>query len=55
LPIPRDGEVDPLTQAEAALVPAKSKKNATKNAKGPIPSKAHKTNSKQTSGKKLAA
>ena len=55
LPIPDDGEVDPLTEAEAAFVPAKSKKTANKNAKQPDPTKANRTATKRTTGKKQDA
>jgi ParB family transcriptional regulator, chromosome partitioning protein len=55
LPIPDDGEVDPLTEAEAAFVPAKSKKTANKNAKQPDPTKANRTATERTIGKKQDA
>jgi ParB family transcriptional regulator, chromosome partitioning protein len=55
LPIPDHGEVDPLTEAEAAFVPAKSKKTANKNAKQPEPTKAKRTATERTTGKKQDA
>jgi ParB family transcriptional regulator, chromosome partitioning protein len=55
LPMPREGEVDSLTEAEASFVPAKPKKNATRKAKEPAQSKADETASKKTKGKKEAA
>jgi ParB family transcriptional regulator, chromosome partitioning protein len=55
LPIPRDGEVDSLAEAEAAFVPAKSQKTTHQKAKGPTQSKANKTASKETKGKKEVA
>jgi ParB family chromosome partitioning protein len=55
LPIPRDGEVDSLAEAEAAFVPAKSQKTTHQKAKEPTQSKANKTASKETKGKKEVA
>ena len=55
LPIPDDGEVDLLTEAEAAFVPAKSKKTANKNAKQPDLGKADRPTTKRTTSKKQAA
>jgi ParB family transcriptional regulator, chromosome partitioning protein len=55
LPIPDDGEVDLLTEAEAAFVPAKSKKTANKNAKQPGTTKTNRTATKRTTGKKQDA
>jgi ParB family chromosome partitioning protein len=55
LPIPDDGEVDLLTEAEAAFVPAKSKKTANKNAKQPDTTKTNRTTTKRTTGKKQDA
>ena len=55
LPIPDGGEVDLLTEAEAAFVPAKSKKTANKNAKQPEPTKANRTATKRTTRKKQDA
>jgi ParB family chromosome partitioning protein len=51
-PIPREGEVDSLTEAETAFVPVKPKKTA----KAPMPMKAAtKTASKKSTAKKQAA
>ena len=55
LPIPREGEVDSLTEAEAAFVPAKPKKTATRKEKESAQSKANETASKEIRGKKEAA
>jgi len=55
LPIPDDGEVDLLTEAEAAFVPDKSKKTANKNAKQPDTTKTNRTATKRTTGKKQDA
>jgi ParB family transcriptional regulator, chromosome partitioning protein len=56
IPIPREGEVDSLTEAETAFVPAKPKKTATKTAKAPTPIKAaKKTASKKSTAKKQVA
>jgi ParB family transcriptional regulator, chromosome partitioning protein len=56
IPIPREGEVDSLTEAETAFVPAKPKKTATKTAKAPTPIKAtQKTAAKKSSAKKQTA
>src|ERR1700677_1843600 len=51
--IPREAQVDSLTEAETAFVPAKPKKTAAKKAKSPTPIKAaQKTASKKSSAKK---
>jgi ParB-like chromosome segregation protein Spo0J len=56
IPIPREGEVDSLTEAETAFVPAKPKKTATKTAKAPTQIEAaQKTASKKSTGKKQVA
>ena len=55
LPIPRDGEVDSLTEAHAAFVPAKPKKPATRKAKDPAESKVDRAASEETRGKEEAA
>jgi ParB family transcriptional regulator, chromosome partitioning protein len=54
--IPREGEVDSLTEAETAFVPAKPKKTTTKTARVPIPTKAaQKTAAKKSAAKKEVA
>jgi hypothetical protein len=56
IPIPREDEVDSLTDAETAFVPAKFKKTATKTAKAPTQIKAaQKTASKKSTAKKQVA
>jgi ParB family chromosome partitioning protein len=57
IPITREGEVDSLTEAETAFVPAKPKKIATKAAKTPTPMKAAapKTASRKSTAKKQVA
>ena len=56
IPIPSEGEVDSLTEAETAFVPTKAKKTAKKTAKAPTPIKAaKKTASKKTSIQKQVA
>ena len=56
IPIPREGEVDSLTEAETAFVPAKPKRTATKTAKAPTPIKGtQKTAAKKSSAKKQTA
>jgi ParB family chromosome partitioning protein len=56
-PIPREGGLDLLTEAEAAFVPPQPKKTASKKPKTPTPMKAaQKTAAKKTTAKKdLAA
>ena len=54
LPIPSDGDVDSLTEAHAAFVPAKPKKTARK-AKEPVQSKDDEATSEETRGKEEAA
>ena len=55
LPIPNDGEVDLLTEAEAAFVPAKPKKTVPKKSKEPGPTEADKSATKKTTSKKQPA
>jgi hypothetical protein len=55
LPIPRDGEVDSLTEAEAVFVPAKSKKTDNKKTKEPDLRKADRPTTKRRTGKKQDA
>jgi ParB family transcriptional regulator, chromosome partitioning protein len=55
-PIPRESEIDFLTEAEAVFAPPQSKKTATKKAKTPTPTKAaQKTAAKKTTAKKQVA
>ena len=55
-PIPRESEIDFLTEAEAAFAPPQSKKTASKKAKAPAPIKAaQKTAAKKTAKKQVAA
>jgi ParB family transcriptional regulator, chromosome partitioning protein len=55
-PIPREGEIDLLTEAEAAFAPPKPNKSATKRAKATMPIKAaEKTAAKKTTTKKQVA
>jgi ParB family chromosome partitioning protein len=55
-PIPRESEIDFLTEAEAALAPSEPKKTANKKAKTPTPIKTtQKTAVKKTKAKKQAA
>jgi ParB family chromosome partitioning protein len=56
IPIPREGEVDSLTEAETAFVPAKPKKTTTKTARAPMATKAaQKTAARKSSAKKEVA
>jgi ParB family chromosome partitioning protein len=56
IPIPREGEVDSLTEAETAFVPAKPSKTAAKTAKAPAPVKsAGKTAGKRSTAKNRVA
>jgi hypothetical protein len=55
-PIPREGEIDLLTEAETAFAPAQPKKTATKKAKASTPIKAaQKTAAKKTTARKQVA
>ena len=55
-PIPRESEIDFLTEAEAAFAPLLPKKTASKKAKEPAPIKAaQKTAAKKTTTKKEVA
>jgi ParB family chromosome partitioning protein len=55
-PIPREGEIDFLTEAEAAFAPPQPKKTAVKQAKAPRAVKAaQKTAAKKTTAKKEVA
>jgi len=55
-PIPRESEIDFLTEAEAAFVPPQPKKTASKKAKTPTPTKAaEKTAAKKKTPKKQVA
>jgi ParB family chromosome partitioning protein len=55
-PIPRESEIDFLTEAEAAFAPPQPKKTATKKAKAPTAIKAaQKTAAKKTTAKKDVA
>jgi ParB family chromosome partitioning protein len=55
-PIPRESEIDFLSEAEAAFVPLQPKRTASKKAKASTPIKAaHKTAAKKTTAKKQAA
>ncbi len=55
-PISREGELDVLTEAEAAFAPPHPKKTAAKKAKTPTPIKAaQKTAAKKTAKKQVAA
>jgi ParB family transcriptional regulator, chromosome partitioning protein len=54
--IPREGEVDSLTEAETAFVPSKPKKTTTKTARAPMPTQAaQKTAARKSSAKKEVA
>jgi ParB family chromosome partitioning protein len=55
-PIPRESEIDFLTEAETVFAPPQPKKTATKKAKTPTPTKAaQKTAAKKTTAKKQVA
>ncbi|HMH14223.1 MAG TPA: hypothetical protein VK578_14060 [Edaphobacter sp.] len=55
-PIPRKGEIDLLTEAEAAFAPPQSKKTSSNKAKAPEPIKAaQKTAAKKMTAKKQVA
>jgi hypothetical protein len=56
-PIPRESEIDFLTEAEAAFAPPQPKKTASKKAKTPTPIKTTQktTAAKKTKAKKQAA
>jgi ParB family chromosome partitioning protein len=56
-PIPRESEIDFLTEAEAAFAPPQPKKTASKTAKAPTPIKDAQKNAakKKTAKKQVAA